>query len=77
MRNASLLGLRRPLGELRRWMFPRPEVKAWRHAVREASRVPRYTAESIRLLDYRIATETTPFSGRALCWAVLVRAFRP
>ena len=35
-------------------MFPRPEVKAWRHAVREASRVPRYTAGSIRLLDYRI-----------------------
>ena len=54
MSNASLLGLRRPLGELRRWMFPRPEVKAWRHAVREASRVARYTPGSIRLLDYRI-----------------------
>jgi FkbM family methyltransferase len=33
-------------------MFPRPEVKAWRSAVRRASHEPRYTAGRIQLLDY-------------------------
>lgn len=45
---------RRFLGELKRWVLPSPEVKAWRRAVRRSASVPRYTPGRIRLLDYEL-----------------------
>lgn len=45
-------GARRVAGRAKRRLFPRPEVAAWRHACRQAERVPRYTRGRIELMDY-------------------------
>lgn len=48
----ALRGLRRAAGSVKRWAFPAPAVAAWKHACREAERVPRFTPGRIRLMGY-------------------------
>lgn len=47
--------LRRAAGSAKRYLFPSPDVAAWRRAVRQAARVPRRTPGEIDLPPYRIA----------------------
>lgn len=49
-----LNSVRRVGGVMKRYMFPTPEVAAWRDACRQAQRVPRYTLGEINLAGYRI-----------------------
>jgi FkbM family methyltransferase len=49
-----LLAMKRAGGTLRRSLFPKPEVAAWRHACRLAAETPRFTPGSIRLCDYEL-----------------------
>jgi FkbM family methyltransferase len=50
----ALTRARRAAGTARRWIAPRPEVRAWRHACRTAERVPRCTPGRIRLMGYDV-----------------------
>jgi FkbM family methyltransferase len=50
----ALRDIRRAGGTLKRYLFPRPEVAAWRHACRQAAGAPRFTRGSIRLCDYQL-----------------------
>ncbi|HXQ23802.1 MAG TPA: FkbM family methyltransferase [Candidatus Acidoferrales bacterium] len=47
-----MLRARRIAGAAKHWLFPTPEVAAWRHACRRAAGVPRFTAGRIRLMQY-------------------------
>lgn len=49
-----VVGFRRGAGRVKRWLAPRPEMAAWRHACRLADRTPRYTPGEIQLLDYTL-----------------------
>lgn len=47
-----MLRARRIAGAAKHWLFPTPEVAAWRHACRRAEGVPRFTEGRIRLMQY-------------------------
>lgn len=45
---------RRLAGRVKRALFPRPEVAAWRHACAQAETTERYTPGTIELMGYRL-----------------------
>ena len=46
--------LRRFAGTTKRWIAPRPEVRAWQAACRRAEQEPRFTPGTIQLMNYRV-----------------------